>query len=112
MRPTRLFDILDEISAKYNKPDFFAKRDGEGWKTYSIAEYVEYSHLLASAFLELGFQKGDKIVTIMRNRPAWNFLDMGIMLAGMIHVPVYPTLNPEEYKYILNHYLYSVHVQF
>lgn len=103
MRPTRLFDILDEISAKYNKPDFFAKRDGEGWKTYSIAEYVEYSHLLASAFLELGFQKGDKIVTIMRNRPAWNFLDMGIMLAGMIHVPVYPTLNPEEYKYILNH---------
>lgn len=103
MRPTRLFDILDEISAKYNKPDFFAQRDGEGWKTYSIAEYVEYSHLLASAFLELGFQKGDKIVTIMRNRPAWNFLDMGIMLAGMIHVPVYPTLNPEEYKYILNH---------
>ena len=39
----------------------------------------------------------------MRNRPAWNFLDMGIMLAGMIHVPVYPTLNPEDYRYILNH---------
>lgn len=103
MRPTRLFDILDEISAKYDKPDFFAKRDGDGWKTYSIADYVQYSNTLAAAFLELGFQKGDKIVTIMRNRPAWNFLDMGIMLAGMIHVPVYPTLNPEEYKYILNH---------
>lgn len=103
MTPTRLFDILDEISAKYDKPDFFAKRDGDGWKTYSITDYVHYSNTLASAFLELGFQKGDKIVTIMRNRPAWNFLDMGIMLAGMIHVPVYPTLNPEEYKYILNH---------
>jgi len=103
MRPTRLFDILDEISAKYDKPDFFAKREGDGWKTYSIKDYVDYSHILASAFLELGFQKGDKVATIMKNRPAWNFLDMGIMLAGMIHVPVYPTLNPEEYKHILNH---------
>ena len=101
--PTRLFDILDVISAKYDKPDFFAKRDGNGWITYSIQDYVQYSHTIASAFLELGFQKGDKIVTIMRNRPAWNFLDMGIMLAGMIHVPVYPTLNPEDYRYILNH---------
>lgn len=103
MTPTRLFDILDEISSKYDKPDFFAKREGNGWKTYSIQDYVDYSHVFASAFLELGFQKGDKIATIMRNRPVWNFLDMGIMLAGMIHVPVYPTLNPEEYKHILNH---------
>ena len=98
-----MFDILDVISAKYDKPDFFAKRDGNGWKTYSIQDYVQYSHTIAAAFLELGLQKGDKIVTIMRNRPAWNFLDMGIMLAGMIHVPVYPTLNPEDYRYILNH---------
>ncbi|MCR4681521.1 MAG: long-chain fatty acid--CoA ligase [Bacteroidales bacterium] len=101
--PTRIFDILEVISAQYEKPDFFARRDGEGWKTYSIQDYVNYSHVIASALLELGFEKGDKIVTIMRNRPAWNFLDMGIMLAGMIHVPVYPTLNPDEYKYILNH---------
>ncbi len=101
--PTRIFDILDVISAKYDKPDFFAKRDGNGWKIYSIQDYVQYSHTIAAAFLELGLQKGDKIVTIMRNRPAWNFLDMGIMLAGMIHVPVYPTLNPEDYRYILNH---------
>ncbi len=103
MIPTRIFDILDEISAKYEKPDFFAKRDGDGWKCYSIQDYVDYAHVFATAFLELGLQKGDKVVTIMRNRPAWNFLDMGIMLAGMVHVPVYPTLNPEEYRYILNH---------
>ncbi len=103
MKPTRLFDILDEISSKYDKPDFFAKRDGNGWKTYSVADYVDYSHNIACALLELGLQKGDKVATIMRNRPAWNFFDMGIMLAGLIHVPVYPTLNPEEYRYILNH---------
>lgn len=103
MKPTRIFDILEEISEKYSKPDFFAKRDGDSWKTYSVQDYLDYSYAIASALLESGLQKGDKVVTIMRNRPAWNFFDMGILLAGMIHVPVYPTLNPEEYKYILNH---------
>jgi long-chain acyl-CoA synthetase len=103
MVPTRIFDILDEISSKYEKPDFFAEREGDGWKTYSIKDYVNYSHIIASALLEIGLVEGDKIVTIMNNRPAWNFFDMGIMLAHMIHVPVYPTLNKLEFEYILNH---------
>jgi long-chain acyl-CoA synthetase len=30
-------------------------------------------------------------------------MDMGITLANMVHVPVYATLNENEYKYILNH---------
>lgn len=103
MIATRIFDILAEIDGKYEKPDFFAKRNGDQWITYSIRNYIEYAHHLAYAFLELGLQPGDKIVTIMNNRPEWNFLDMGIVLAGMVHVPVYPTLNPREYKHILNH---------
>ncbi|MBP5782318.1 MAG: AMP-binding protein, partial [Bacteroidales bacterium] len=94
---------MDEISSKYEKPDFFAEREGDGWKTYSIKDYVNYAHTIASALLEMGLVEGDKIVTIMNNRPAWNFFDMGIMLAHMIHVPVYPTLNKLEFEYILNH---------
>lgn len=104
MNATRIFDILEEIK-QYPKPDFFAKRDkdGETWVQYSTEDYITYSHDIAYALLELGYPKGSKIVTIMNNRPAWNFLDMGIMLAGMVHVPVYPTLNQNEFKHILNH---------
>jgi long-chain acyl-CoA synthetase len=35
--------------------------------------------------------------------PHWNIADMGISLAGLVHVPIYTTLGPEELEYILRH---------
>jgi len=50
-----------------------------------------------------GFKKGDKIATVSNNRPEWNFVDMGMSMIGVVHVPIYPTISDEEYKYILEH---------
>ena len=103
MKITRLFDILDNLKEKYRKNDILCgKQDGK-WRKYSVDEYIEISHSISCALLELGLQRGDKVVTVMNNRPAWNFMDMGIMMAGMVHVPVYPSLNADDYRYILNH---------
>lgn len=103
MKITRLFDILDHLKEKYRKPDIVCGRVNGEWRKYSVDEYIELSHVVASALLELGLQRGDKVATIMNNRPEWNFCDMGIMMAGLIHVPIYPTLNEQDYTYILNH---------
>ena len=53
--------------------------------------------------LAMGYKKGDKIATISGNKPEWNFVDMGLAQAGMIHVPIYPTIGTDEYEYILKH---------
>ena len=99
----RIFDILDHLK-EYGNKDILARREADGkWKKYTIEEYVEHAYAISSALLELGVKKGDKVATIMQNRPEWNFLDMGIAMAGGIHVPVYPTLNENDYRYILNH---------
>lgn len=103
MKITRLFDILDNLKEKYRKNDILCGRVNGKWRKYSVDEYIEISHSISCALLELGLQRGDKVVTIMNNRPAWNFMDMGIMMAGMVHVPVYPSLNADDYRYILNH---------
>ena len=34
------------------------------------------------------------------NTPEWNYIDMGLARAGIIHVPVYPTIGKESFKYI------------
>ncbi|MDR2972321.1 MAG: long-chain fatty acid--CoA ligase [Bacteroidales bacterium] len=102
MAATRIFDILEE-QKKYPKSDIFANRLGDEWRTFSTQFYYEISHTIAYALLEMGLQKGDKISTIMNNRAEWNFMDMGITLANMVHVPIYSTLNENEYQYILNH---------
>ena len=102
MRATRIFDILEE-QKKYPKSDILANRSGDDWRRFSTQDYYDTAHTIAFALLEMGLQKGDKIATIMFNRAEWNFMDMGITLANMVHVPVYATLNENEYKYILNH---------
>lgn len=103
MKVTRIFDLLDNLHEKYRKSDILCYRYNGEWRKFSVDEYIEIAHSLSCAFLELGLQKGDKIATIMQNRPAWNFVDMGAMMAGMVHVPVYPTLTPNDYTYIINH---------
>jgi len=102
MKATRIFDILEE-QKKYPKPDMLANRVGDDWRRFSTQEYYDTAHTIAYALLEMGLQKGDKVATIMFNRAEWNFMDMGITLANLVHVPIYATLNENEYKYILGH---------
>ena len=57
---------------------------------------------MAYGLLALGYKPGAKIITITNNRPEWNFMDMGINLARMIHIPVYSTLSHDDYHYIFD----------
>ncbi len=103
MEVTRIFDILDRYKNNFIKEDaLVAKRDGQ-WVRFSTDQYIRYSYLVSYALMALGLQRGDKIVTITNNRPEWNFLDMGMTMAGIIHVPVFTSLSESEYKYVLEH---------
>lgn len=104
MEITRTFDLLDQIGEKYgNKEDMLAARTNGSWKKYSSTEYAETAYSVAYGLLALGLKRGDKIVTISNNRPEWNFMDMGMSMAGIVQVPVYPTISDGEYAYILDH---------
>ena len=103
MIPTRTYDLLDHILEHYPGRNMLAEKSGQKWNYYTTEQYHEISHHFACGLMELGLQKGDKIVTITHNRPQWNFVDMGTALAGMIHVPVYTSMNSEEYRHIFTH---------
>lgn len=99
-----IYDLLTKLEERFpNKQDMLCRRSGKEWIRFSVKDYVRYSNLLAYAFSSMGYGKGDKVVTICNNRPEWNFTDMGLSMAGLIHVPVYPTLSADEYLYIFNH---------
>ena len=100
---TRLFDLLGRLQVNYPKDDILAGKVNGSWRTYSSREYAELSHDFAFGFLELGLNAGDKVLTVMNNRPEWNFVDMGTALAGLVHVPVYTTLSEDDYLYIIPH---------
>lgn len=100
----RIFDLLEHINEQYRtKTDILAgKRDGI-WYSFSAKDYQEYSDYISYALIDQGFKKGDKILSISTNKPEWNFMDMALLQAGIIHIPVYPNINIDEYTYIFNH---------
>ncbi len=104
MQVTRTFDILTSFKQKWpDKEDALASKQNGEWRRYSISEYSELVRLFSCGLLSMGFRKGDKIATISNNRPEWNFADMGMSSIGVVHVPIYPTISDEEFKYILTH---------
>src|SRR5690554_216610 len=100
---TRTFDLLDRYFQKFPGKEALGGKNNGSWYTYSTEEYYEKSHQFALGLLAMGFIKGDKIATVTTNRPEWNFADMGMAMTGIVHVPIYPTIGEEEYKYILEH---------
>ncbi|WP_167605042.1 AMP-dependent synthetase/ligase [Maribellus sediminis] len=100
---TRTFDILERTLNEFPREDALGGKKGSEWYTYSTAEYHRKSHQFAMGLMALGLKKGDKVATVTNNRPEWNFADMGMAMTGVVHVPIYPTLGEEEYRYILKH---------
>jgi long-chain acyl-CoA synthetase len=99
----RTFDILDNLlEICPEKNDILACKDKGTWIRYSVKEYVSMVDDTSCGLLALGLKKGDLVVTISNNRPEWNIMDMALSQAGIVHVPIYPTISEEDYSYILN----------
>jgi len=103
MEITRTFDLLERYQEHFIKEDaLVVKRNGK-WQKYSTQQYIEYAYHFSYGLLALGFKKGDKIATISNNCPEWNFIDMGMAMTGVVHVPLYTSLSASEYENILSH---------
>lgn len=103
MEVTRVFDLLEKLCTLYPKEDILSRKVNGSWQKVSSKEYSTKSHDLAAGFLDMGLKKGDKVITVCNNRPEWNFIDMALGLAHMVHVPVYTTLSTEDYLHIFRH---------
>ncbi len=103
MAITRTFDLLDRYKTQFYRNNVLNFKKNGKWQGYSAAEYIELSHNFAYGLMALGFNGGDKIITVSNNRPEWNFVDMGMAMAGIVHVPVFPTMSNAEYQHIITH---------
>ena len=103
-QPTRLFDFPRYQLA--NKPqDVMMTMPNDGNRvTFSTAQFVEQMDAVSRGLIAMGMKPEEKVALISHNnRCEWNIMDHGIMQAGGIDVPIYPTMTEEDYKYILTH---------
>ncbi|WP_262152062.1 AMP-dependent synthetase/ligase [Chryseobacterium foetidum] len=97
----RLFDIPQHALENYPKADMFVTKYNGEWKKTSTQEFVNEANKISRGLLKLGIKPGDKIALITTNsRTEWAIMDLGLSQIGVISVPVYPSISPEDYEFI------------
>lgn len=99
---TRLFDVVYYQNEKYPQPDAISRKINGEWKHYSTKHIIDTMTQASLALLKLGLKKDDKIAIVSTSRQEWNIIDMASLQAGLVNVPVYPTISESEYNFIFN----------
>lgn len=81
----------------------FIYKDEDGWKNISWSVYQKDIFKFTQFLIDHEINKDSKIAIISNTRYEWSFIDLGIMCAQAISIPVYQNSTPEEMKTILNH---------
>jgi len=100
---TRVFDVLQKLQNQPSNPTLLNRKEGKNWKHYSSSDFYESTQLVSKGLISLGINKGDVAAIISSNRPEWNFVDYGCQQAGVVTVPIYPTISKSDLAFILNH---------
>ncbi len=78
------------------------QKDGS-WTTLSALEFYGRVRALAAAFAALGLRKGDRVALVAENRWEWAAVDFATLAAGLVNVPLFPTLQAAEISRLLAH---------
>lgn len=95
--------LLYAAADKYENPNMFNRRDGEGWHSLSLHDYRIECEEIAVGLRELNLSKGDRVALYMESDTFFCLSDMGCLIAGLIDVPIYLNQSPGTNEYILRH---------
>jgi len=99
--PTRVFDLLQSFSHMPENRVLFSSVSNGKWQDYTVADYRKFADETSFALLNFGIQKSEPVISITHNRAEFNFVDMGIMQTGAIHVPLYPAVDVQKLQAIV-----------
>jgi long-chain acyl-CoA synthetase len=73
------------------------------WKEWTWKETGEEVRKMAAHLNSLNFEPGSKIALISKNCAHWIITDLAVQMAGHVFVPLYPNLNADTVKLVLDH---------
>ncbi len=104
-----MFDIVAQRAQEDPEAIMLSAKEQGTWRTYSCADVWNTARKLAGGLLEAGIanhilepEQQEKIAIISPNRPEWMITDVAVQLTGAVLTPIYPTVSPTEFAFILN----------
>ncbi|QQN74674.1 long-chain fatty acid--CoA ligase [Croceicoccus sp. YJ47] len=92
--------FLSRADRMGDAPFLVAREDGD-WRPLSWAEAARRVCLMAEGLRRIGLEKGDRVLLVGENRPAWCIADLAIMAAGLVTVPAYTTNTTADHLHVL-----------
>jgi long-chain acyl-CoA synthetase len=93
---TTLTDLFFRVASAANPRAVLWQDEFGHWHPISSDQIYQRVRALATAFLEFGAKKGDRIALISENRWEWIVTDFAALAIGAADVPLYPTLTGEQ----------------
>ena len=93
--------FFDQAARLGDRPFLWAKHGGD-YQALSWGDTAARVTPLARGLLAQGIGRGDRVMLVSENRPAWLVADMAIMAIGAITVPAYTTNTSNDHLHILH----------
>ena len=90
-------------TVSYNKPDTILTKSDGAYRPISSQELYRRVGRLHHELARAGIRKGDRCALLSENRWEWAVADFAMMTAGVVSVPLYPTLTAKQIHYLLEH---------
>jgi long-chain acyl-CoA synthetase len=99
--PSTLVDVFRQVAKTHPRPDTLNYKHNGQWASISSAELLARAQKIAAGLYSIGLRHGDRLALLSDSRVEWTLVDAGCIFAGVIDVPIYPTLTPPQVRYIL-----------
>lgn len=92
-------DILRCLETSESNPKAFNNRTRDGWHSLSTETFLETVKFIALGLQEIGMRKGDRVGILASPSTEWTIVDMAIMIAGGVVVPLFANISDENFVY-------------
>ncbi|HSE22035.1 MAG TPA: long-chain fatty acid--CoA ligase [Pyrinomonadaceae bacterium] len=101
-QPVTLVDVFERVARLHKRKDTLNYKSEGRWYSVSSDEMMVRAKEIAAGLYSIGVRRGDRVAILSDSRVEWTLTDAGCLFAGVVDVPIYPTLTPPQVKYILN----------
>jgi long-chain acyl-CoA synthetase len=95
--------FLKTVAEHGDKIALRARRADGSYREHTYREYASEVARCAAGLRALGFQPGQRLVMMLRNRPEFHVLDIAATFCGGTPVSIYNSSSPEQIEYLLDH---------
>ncbi|MEN3306325.1 MAG: long-chain acyl-CoA synthetase [Micromonosporaceae bacterium] len=95
-------DLPFDGARRYGALPALRYKRGDSWQDQSFADLAGTVRAIAGGLVETGVSPGDRVCVLGETSPEWTQIGLGVIAAGAVVVPVYPTSSVLEREWIVS----------